>query len=133
MTTDNDLRELLLDACELLMIATFYTPAHQSQRTDVCNRLMDAMTPKPEPDAMEMTTDQELLQQALTDLSHARIFVTTREKMHPAGIELYDECIDALRARIAQPRCDHHWSDATKTLSPRPFCFKCGTLQKETT
>ena len=44
MTTD---AELLREACELLMIATFYTPAHQQQRTDVCNRLMDAMTPKP--------------------------------------------------------------------------------------
>ena len=48
MTTD---RELLLDACALLMIATLYTPEHKQQRTDVCHALMD-MLHQPEPQFM---------------------------------------------------------------------------------
>jgi hypothetical protein len=37
----------------------------------------------------------------LTTLKHARVFITSREKMHPTGVELYDELIEKLRARAA--------------------------------
>jgi hypothetical protein len=32
----------------------------------------------------------------ITTLQHARIFITTREKMNPVGVQLYDELIDRL-------------------------------------
>lgn len=31
------------------------------------------------------------LEDVLTTLKHARVFIASREKMHPIGIELYDE------------------------------------------
>ncbi len=49
-------------------------------------------------------TDRELMQMALDALEKSRVFVTTREKAkHPEGTEWYDERIEALRARLAQP------------------------------
>lgn len=41
----------------------------------------------------ELTTQRALLRDALTTLNHARVFITTREKMHPTGISLYDELV----------------------------------------
>lgn len=38
------------------------------------------------------------LEDALVTLRHARVFVTSREKMHPDGVKLYDELIDRLSA-----------------------------------
>lgn len=35
----------------------------------------------------------KLLAEALVTLKHARVFISTREKMHPTGIELYDDLI----------------------------------------
>lgn len=35
----------------------------------------------------------KLLAEALVTLKHARVFICTREKMHPTGIELYDELV----------------------------------------
>jgi hypothetical protein len=32
-----------------------------------------------------------LLKETLITLAHARVFITTREKMHPTGVELYDK------------------------------------------
>ena len=32
----------------------------------------------------------------LTTLKHARVFITTREKMHKTGVELYDKLIEKL-------------------------------------
>ena len=37
-----------------------------------------------------------MLDDIITTLQHARIFITTREKMNPAGVQLYDELIDRL-------------------------------------
>jgi hypothetical protein len=59
-------------------------------------------------------TDRELMQQALDALESSRVFVTSREKIkHPEGTEWYDERIDALRARLAQPEQEpvgwRHW------------------------
>ena len=51
-----------------------------------------------------MTTKDEALKLALEALESSRVFVTTREKIkHPEGTEWYDECIAALRERLAQP------------------------------
>ena len=52
-------------------------------------------------------TDRELMQEALDALESSRVFVTSREKIkHPEGTEWYDERIEALRARLAQPEND---------------------------
>ena len=55
-------------------------------------------------------TDRELMQDALDALESSRVFVTSREKIkHPEGTEWYDERIEALRDRLAQPEraeCD---------------------------
>lgn len=61
-----------------------------------------------------MTIDAEMLQQvnrlafengrmrfligeAITSMSHAEIFLETREKMHPTGVQLWGELIDRMR------------------------------------
>jgi len=54
-----------------------------------------------------MTTERELLVQALDALEKSRVFVTTREKTkHPEGTEWYDERIASIRAHLAQPEHD---------------------------
>lgn len=42
----------------------------------------------------------KLLDELLVTLKHARTFITTRQKMHPDGVELYDEIIQALEQTI---------------------------------
>ncbi len=37
-----------------------------------------------------------LLREALITLNHARIFIATREKMHPTGIALYDDLVSQI-------------------------------------
>lgn len=46
----------------------------------------------------------ELLWEVLVTLRHARIFICTREKIHPTGtdIELYDELIAKIEATLEQ-------------------------------
>ena len=41
----------------------------------------------------ELTTQRALLRDALVTLNHARVFISTREKMHPVGIGLYDDLV----------------------------------------
>lgn len=73
-------------------------------------------------------TDRELMQLALEMLTHCRVFVTTREKIkHPEGTSLYDETIEALRARLAQPepgRCKHGVWAADHCYQ----CERCGEV-----
>ena len=40
-----------------------------------------------------------ILQEILVTMKHARIFITSREKMHPTGVELYDELLEKLARR----------------------------------
>jgi hypothetical protein len=50
--------------------------------------------------APQISNNSEKLRQMPDDiiatLQHARIFITTREKMNPVGVQLYDELIDRL-------------------------------------
>ena len=52
---------------------------------------------------MEVAANQidvlmKALRDALVDLNHARIFIRTREKMHPIGVKQFDETVDRLTA-----------------------------------
>jgi len=39
---------------------------------------------------------EELLNETIVTLSHARTFIKSREKMHPTGVELYEENLKKL-------------------------------------
>lgn len=53
----------------------------------------------------EITNNPEaLLDEVIVTMRHARIFITSREKMHPTGIELYDELLEKLTARSVVSR-----------------------------
>jgi hypothetical protein len=53
---------------------------------------------------MTITLTREEAQQVLDTMQHARLFVTSREKIkQPEGSDLYDAAIETLRARLAQP------------------------------
>jgi hypothetical protein len=41
-----------------------------------------------------------ILQEIIVTMRHARIFITTREKMHPTGVQLYDELLTKLETRV---------------------------------
>ena len=43
---------------------------------------------------MEITT--ELFDEIIVTMGHARLFINTREKMHPTGINLYDNLLERL-------------------------------------
>lgn len=38
------------------------------------------------------------IQELVTTMRHARTFITSREKMHPTGVSLYDELLSKLEA-----------------------------------
>ena len=48
----------------------------------------------------EISIKKETLQETITTLKHARIFISSREKMHPTGIELYDNLIEKLNGLL---------------------------------
>ena len=73
-----------------------------------------------------MTTERELLVQALDALEKSRVFVTTREKTkHPEGTEWYDERIASIRAHLAQPEHDQV-RVLREALSDFVACHACG-------
>ena len=51
----------------------------------------------------EFSQQRALLREALITLTHARIFISTREKMHPVGVGLYDDLVEQIEAALAQP------------------------------
>lgn len=52
----------------------------------------------------------ELLREAALELNHSKVFVRSREKMHPDGIRLYDDLLDKiyqfLKAQPDEPTAD---------------------------
>lgn len=42
---------------------------------------------------------ENILADIITTMCHARIFIASREKMHPTGIQLYDELLEKLIRR----------------------------------
>lgn len=52
---------------------------------------------------MKARAYQDLLLECLVTLRHARVFVRSREKMHPTGIELYDQLVKDVEFALASP------------------------------
>lgn len=47
------------------------------------------------------------LSEVITTMRHARVFISSREKMHPTGVELYDELLE----RLERTRSPHTPAD----------------------
>lgn len=45
---------------------------------------------------------KELLREVAVTMRHARTFITSREKMHPTGVELYDQLLDEIRLEVGE-------------------------------
>lgn len=48
----------------------------------------------------EFTQQRALLREALITLNHARVFIETREKMHPVGVGLYDDLVSQIEVAM---------------------------------
>ena len=63
-----------------------------------------------------------ILQECRVTLAHAAVFIRTREKMHPVGIEQYDELLVRLQRLIketVQPEID----EGQRQLNEGSYCF----------
>ena len=49
-----------------------------------------------------MEISYELLNDIITTLYHARTFITSRQKMHKTGVELYDKLYSTLKSIASQ-------------------------------
>jgi hypothetical protein len=54
-------------------------------------------------EAMKERQFKDVLLEALVTLRHARVFITSREKMHPTGVQLYDSVIVEIQKALAAP------------------------------
>ena len=50
-----------------------------------------------------MTQAEELLREIADELAHVRVFVSSREKIHPDGLKLFDELRVKIDACLAAP------------------------------
>lgn len=48
----------------------------------------------------DFKTHSDLLREALITLRHARVFIGSREKMHPTGIGLYDDLVEQIEKAL---------------------------------
>jgi len=53
---------------------------------------------------------EDILADVITTMKHARVFISSREKMHQTGIELYDELLERLTRR-RYPLSQHQRGD----------------------
>lgn len=67
---------------------------------------------------------REVLDEALVTLSHARLFVTSPQKMHPDGVKLYDELIDRLKG-LEQKYAGFACGQPANTCGPLTENSKC--------
>ena len=51
-----------------------------------------------------MEIEHSRLQSIIVTMKHARTFISSREKMHPTGIELYDDLLNLLQRLASQPK-----------------------------
>lgn len=59
---------------------------------------------------------EELLRETLTTMRHARVFISTREKMHPTGIDLYDQLLSKIDSALKP----NHLPDLPQTAPRTP-------------
>ena len=52
----------------------------------------------------EQSKQTGVIKIALTELEHARVFISSREKMASVGIVLYDEIIETLKSHLAEQK-----------------------------
>jgi hypothetical protein len=52
---------------------------------------------------MNQRQDRDILLECLVTLRHAAVFVRTRQKMHPTGVELYDQLLKDVERALASP------------------------------
>jgi hypothetical protein len=55
----------------------------------------------------EFTQQRALLREALITMNHARVFISTREKMHPIGVGLYDDLVEQIEAVLTPVSSQH--------------------------
>jgi hypothetical protein len=54
-------------------------------------------------EAVSVQQYKDLLLECLVTLRHARVFIRSREKMHPTGQELYDGLVRDIEAALKSP------------------------------
>ena len=66
--------------------------------------IMDEMDheAKYQPLLNDFSQQRALLREALTTLNHARVFISTREKMHPVGVGIYDDLVEQIDAALSR-------------------------------
>lgn len=60
---------------------------------------MDSLTPD---EQVAKAEAHNLLEEAFRELDHARVFIRTREKMHPTGVYQFDEVWAKVRRFLEQ-------------------------------
>jgi hypothetical protein len=77
---------------------------HPSEEPRPYGEVLDEMghEAKYQPLLNEFSTQRALLLEALAELNHARVFISSREKMHPVGIGLYDDLIERIDRTVNQ-------------------------------
>jgi DNA-directed RNA polymerase subunit M/transcription elongation factor TFIIS len=70
----------------------------QAAYNDICSREIAAFQKSRPAPCSQRATDpaSKLLNEVIVTMRHARTFVASREKMNPAGVELYDELLARL-------------------------------------
>lgn len=59
-----------------------------------------------------------LIGEAITSMSHAETFISSREKMHPEGVRQWGELIDRLREVIADSEPEPQWPSDEEMGTP---------------
>lgn len=57
---------------------------------------IDSLAPWPKREEKPEVRAMHLLRQAALELNHSKVFIRSREKMHPDGVRLYDELLDEI-------------------------------------
>lgn len=72
---------------------------------------------------MKVQQYKNVLLECLVTLRHARTFVTSREKMHPTGVELYDQLIVDVEGALKAPEPA---SALETSVEQPPYSCECG-------
>lgn len=62
---------------------------------------------------MNVRQYRDLMLESLVTLRHARVFTVSRQKMHPTGVELYDQLVKDLESALKAPEPELPFDNAT--------------------